>query len=117
MPPDPAQPPAVTEAKRALLIVSIPSPEAEPRPLHMTIKIPSARSFAMHPARMMTAPTKKWLAGAAGIAPFANTTPHSVGARSKNVPIGLSKRMISTAPRHLVAVGGWGRQARQSGST
>jgi hypothetical protein len=32
---------------------------------------------------------------------LASAIPHSVGAANKKVPIGLSKRMIASAARHL----------------
>ena len=57
----------------------------------------------MHPAaRMTTMPAEKMASSRRlGKPSLASAIPHSVGAANKKVPIGLSKRMISSAARHL----------------
>ena len=57
----------------------------------------------MHPAaRITTMPAKKMaISRRLGKPSLASVIPHSVGAANRKVPIGLSKRMISSAARHL----------------
>ena len=57
----------------------------------------------MHPAaRITTTPAKKRASSRRlGKPSLASATPQSVGAANRKVPIGLSKRMISSAARHL----------------
>jgi len=57
----------------------------------------------MHPAaRMTTVPAKKMASSRRlGEPSLASAIPHSVGAANRKVPMGLSKRMISSAARHL----------------
>ena len=63
----------------------------------------SARSLAIHPAaRITTMPAKKMASSRRlGKPSLASTIPHSVGAASRKVPIGLSKRIILRAACHL----------------